>query len=418
MAQAAQAFASMQRALRESDQRVASVHNELISFTGTVEGKLHQLDSKAQQGDEQLRAESREALSDLEELVLQMYAEQRKALAEQHDAITALKAQHEAELQASRTAAAQQKRQLDELMRMLSLQQQVINEHIGASGARASAVEKKASAAEAAVGSHRSEVEESLRAMSARLTELLTSRSDGVEASAQRRVEAMEARICEVEARLGSVLSWRPQLIAREKEATDRHSASQLRVDALQAQVDKADARALEMHADMVARCADAAAESSRKLHASLQQMRQETVQLLSRKVDSREVEEWQAAVDERMKAMSQQLPPIVAEMGELGRSAQTLLSRCESNEAREARLLQEQQDFGHAHEQLAGSVDDIHSLVRSTQHGLAALVSAQQELETRLRCLESSVLRVSSASEEQVRPSACGERRTSHPAC
>ena len=228
---------------------------------------------------------------------------------------------------------------------------------------------------------------------------------------ARKAEEAVEAQLFEHKERIDHVLSWWPELTSREEEATERHDASRKRLDELVHRAGQAERQAAELLAaqgelrtELLAKCATEAVGTERKLGGYLQQVREETALLVGRKADAVDVDERHAALDARLAAFAQQLQPIVSELGELHTSAQQLSSRVESRESREAKLLQKLQDAARGHEQLAAGLNDARSVARANQHGLAALMGSQQELEAQLRSLESAIGRVGGVSEEQGR--------------
>ena len=132
-----QAFGQVHRALRESEKRLSSVSQNVQDTDQKLESSTRRL----QQDSRRLRAETSQMLTDLEELVLQIYEEHEGGLKEAREANVKLRADMEAEQAAHRAALVAQQGQIDALAAALRKQTELLDEHVGSSGVQMAAVQ-------------------------------------------------------------------------------------------------------------------------------------------------------------------------------------------------------------------------------------------------------------------------------------
>lgn len=135
-----QAFGQVHRALRESEKRLSSVSNNVHE----TDQKLESTTRRLQQDGRRLRAETSQMLSDLEELVLQIYQEHEAGLKEAREMNLKLRAEMESEQSAHRAALVAQQGQIDALAAALRKQTELLDEHVGSSGVQMAAVQAEA----------------------------------------------------------------------------------------------------------------------------------------------------------------------------------------------------------------------------------------------------------------------------------
>ena len=409
-----QAFGSIQRTLRETDKRVTAVSSEMASITSAVDEKLQQLTRKTQQHDRKLREEMQELVSNLEELVMQMYDEHGRVLAEHREKIAALQSQLESEGAATRAALTSQQNQIDVLAAALRRQQELINEYVGASSTQMGAVQAGMAELQKVVGGQGHSIDELSRHVSAAEAELragLEERLSGCQVRIDERSQAIEGRLGEQQRLAEVALSQWSALEKKEGEASMWRAAADRAITSLAERADEtaaawvvAQTSQSDARAEMLARFEAEARGLELELERSLGQVREEMSLTAARKANTVDVEDRHTACEQRLAALSEELQPIVYELGEVHTAVQQVNLRVESREAREAKQQQKQHESARCVEKLHTEINEVRAISRTNQHGLASLMTSQQEIEALVRRLEGSIARVRLASDTQAR--------------
>ena len=281
-----QAFGSLQRALRETDKRVSGVNNELFTVASSVDGKIADTSSRLQRDCNELRAETRETVADLEELVLQMYDEHEREIRDHHSRFGALHAEMQAQQAAQQAAHVQaitaQQAQIESLKAALASQQELLEKqkellerHVEttqtqlqratelvlgqakALGYRNTEDMRKAfnkqgealEAAEKHIGAVRSSLQEFIKVSMEKNIEQAVVTVTERHAAAERRAAERESRVDQTLASLashvGTVMAWGPELKLREIESSRWRHENGERLDRIEGRVDEAKGAAL-----------------------------------------------------------------------------------------------------------------------------------------------------------------------------
>ncbi|KAL3911026.1 MAG: hypothetical protein SGPRY_008850 [Prymnesium sp.] len=377
-----QAFAAMHRGMREGEKRLLSLRSELLSLSDSVDAKIEQTERKLAVSERDVREEARGAVAAVEEVLKQVYQEHRTALAQQQELRLALRAAQE--------EGVRRQAEMDELGAVVRQQQQMISEHLGGSSARLSVLEKQLSTLDvkARIDGVREETLRSLEGAEARIIKANEVKLNRLEAAVRQQADAMGTTLARQGAQIDSVITWRPQIMAREEEASEKLTSSHAQLEALNERM-----RVME----------EGGGEGGRVVvERACAMVRDELLQLVVS--SGREMEGRQAKLDSRLTALAQQLHPLLSEHAELSSRVKQLGSQLESRGAREEKLLAKQLEGSRLTEQLGEGVAEAHAVGQANQQALASALHALEEMELQMRSLQSNLARITSASEEQAR--------------